>query len=214
MAPTLFHHPMACSTACRIAAAEGEVPLAIERVNVFNKTLVDGGDYHAVNPLGQVATLRFDDGRILTENAAILLWIQSRSAQDAFCARPDSADYFRLVSWLCFCATELHKHVLWPIFRGDAPEAVKQYARTLAPKKLAYLDNHLAGRDVLIGERMSAADAYLVWILLLTHDAGIDIAPFDNLRRYRRDLLARPAVAQVVSDDQNAFQEMMQRTGT
>jgi glutathione S-transferase len=78
---TLYHYPMACSLASVIAAKEMSVPLEVEHVDVYSKEILTGGSLFEMNPLGQVATLKLSDGSILTQNVAILNWIQTVSRQ-------------------------------------------------------------------------------------------------------------------------------------
>lgn len=77
-----------------------------------------------------------------------------------------------LVSWLGFCATELRKHLLWPLVGAAVPVQMRDEMRRRAPAKPFHLNNHLSGRNYLLGDRFSAADAYLAWFLLLVPVAG------------------------------------------
>ena len=56
MTPLLYHTPLNCSLAVRIAAAEGGVELEIDRVDFKTKALSSGGSLLDINPLGQVST--------------------------------------------------------------------------------------------------------------------------------------------------------------
>ncbi len=62
MTATLYHHPMACSTAARIAAAEADTPIQVETVNIFTKETSGGGSFYDVSPLGQVTVLKTPEG--------------------------------------------------------------------------------------------------------------------------------------------------------
>ena len=63
------------------------------------------------------------------------------------------------------------------------------------------LDKHLGDRTFLLDERYSAADAYLTWFFVLTERAEVSLDGFDNLSRYRDQVLSRPKVAQVIEED-------------
>src|SRR5256885_6415011 len=70
----LYFAPLACSMATRIAFYEaGADADYIYRDQA--KRLPDGSDFHDINPLGMVPTLRTDDGELLTEHAAILQYV-------------------------------------------------------------------------------------------------------------------------------------------
>ena len=51
----------------------------------------DGSDFHQVNPLGLVPTLRTDDGLVLTENAAILQYVADRFPKAGIAPGPASS---------------------------------------------------------------------------------------------------------------------------
>lgn len=68
----LYFSPLACSLASRITALEADLDLAFVEVDAKTKRAEDGTDFRAVNPLGLVPALALDDGRVLTENAAVL----------------------------------------------------------------------------------------------------------------------------------------------
>jgi len=70
--PTLYTMPETCSLAPNIGVAWLDAP-----VKVHNLAYGDHKkpDYLAINPKGQVPALRFDDGDVLTEAAAILAWL-------------------------------------------------------------------------------------------------------------------------------------------
>ena len=208
MQATLYHHPMACSTASRIAAAEAGASVIIETVNIFTKETSGGGSIYDVSPLGQVAALKTTDGEVLTENVAILLWLQAHGKREAYRHTPTDADYFQLVRWLGFCATELHKALLWPVFNPTSPEEMKLAVMKLAPAKFEFLDDHLTSRLYLLGDKASAADAYLIWFLTLAPAAGYELKPFEHLLAYQERVMARPETARVLSEDRAAQKQM------
>ena len=165
MTATLYHAPLTCSLAARMAAAEGDVPLNIEYLNLRTKELERGGSLYDVNPLGQVSVLERPNGPLLTETSTTLLWIQSQSKNENFKHDPSSESFFQLARWTAFCATELHKQIFRVVFYQEATDAVKDKVRDLAPLRFKVLNDHLADRPFLLGDHFSAADAYLTWVL-------------------------------------------------
>ncbi len=73
----LFFSPMACSMASRIILNEAGAECDYRQVDLKSKT-VDGADYHAINPMGQVPALRTDNGAVITENTAVLQFLARR----------------------------------------------------------------------------------------------------------------------------------------
>lgn len=71
----------------------------------------------AANPLHQVPTLVLDDGRILTESAAIVLWLDGLHPNAGLLPAPDSHRRAHALRWLLFMVT-----TLYPTFSyGDFP---------------------------------------------------------------------------------------------
>lgn len=211
MSATLMHAPLTCSLAVRFAAAEGGVPLDVAHLNLRTKAFEDGGSLYDLNPLGQVSVLRLESGEILTETSTALAWIQSQSPDDAFRRDPADPDYFQMLRWIAFCATELHKQIFRVVFYPEATEEVKDRFRCLARQRFELLDDHLADRSFLLGSRFSAADAYLAWFFVLVKDAGLDPNPFRSLQDYGARLLERPPIRELVSSDRKKDAEMKQQ---
>ena len=199
--PTLYHAPLTCSLAARFAAAEGGIDLDVAYVNLQNKELDQGGSFYDVNPLGQVSVLLFEDGSKLTETSTVLLWLQSQSKNENFRVNPDDPEYFQLLRWTAFCATELHKGLFRIVFYDEATEQVKDRVRELAPLRFSVLDNHLANHTFLTGKRFTAADAYLSWFFVLSEKAQLDHSMYPNLESYRKRVLTRPAIKELINDD-------------
>lgn len=210
MAATLFHAPLACSLAARIAAAEGNVPLNIEYLNLRTKELEKGGSFLDVNPLGQVSTLKLETGDLLTETSATILWVQSQSTQNGFHINANTPAYFQMVRWLGFCATELHKQIFRIVFYGEATDEVKDRIRDLAPQRFKFLDDHLKGRPFLLGDTFTAADAYLTWFFVLSDKARLDASGYTNLIAYRDRTLNRPLIRELISSDLAKDKELNQ----
>lgn len=197
----LYHAPLTCSLAARFVAAEGEVELDIEPLNLITKEIASGGSLYDVNPLGQVSVLQLPDGSKLTETSTILVWLQSQSKIEEFYIAPDTADYFQMLRWIAFCATELHKGLFRVVFYQEATDEVKDRVRQLAPLRLKVLDDHLHSRSYLVGNSFSAADAYLTWFFVLSGAAQVDHTVFPGLEAYRQRVMARPAIRSLIDAD-------------
>lgn len=208
MPATLYHAPLACSLAARIAALEADVPLTLEYLNLRTKDLLSGGSLYDVNPLGQVSVLKLESGEILTETATTLLWIQSQSGNSDFKIAPDDPRYFQMVRWLGFCATELHKQIFRIVFYGEATDEVKDRIRDLAPQRFALLDHHLSDKPYLLGDSFSAADAYLTWFFVLSANARLDASAYPNLQAYQDRVLNRPLIKSLIENDRIKHKEI------
>ena len=208
MPATLMHAPLTCSLAARFAAAEGRVPLDIACLNLRTKEFEGGGSLYELNPLGQVSVLRLVSGEIITETSTVMTWIQSQSPDDAFRRGPSDPDYFQMLRWIAFCATELHKQIFRVVFYPEATDEVKDRIRGLAPQRFDLLDRHLAERPFLLGDRICAADAYLAWFFVLAPNARLDPSPYRNLQAYSQRMLERPLINELIVSDRHKDAEM------
>src|SRR5512147_2270298 len=159
----LYYSTGACSLAPHIALEELGLPYTAKRVDLKSHTLADGADYYAINPKGYVPVLELDDGTRLTEAAVILQYIADRkpgSLAPAF----GGIDRYRLMEWLNFIATEVHKQ-FGPLWYPTTPDATKEAQRAKLATRFDYVAKALAGKSYLTGETFTIADAYLFTML-------------------------------------------------
>lgn len=200
----LYFAPLACSLATRIALYEANATARFIQVDTQSKLIAEGGDFYAVNALGQVPVLREDDGWTLTENTAVLPWVADRFPQAQLAPPAGTRERARMQQWLGFIGTELHKAVFVPLLGQGVEEAVKRYARDKVEKRFALLEAHLAGRAYLL-DAFSVADAYLVTVLNWAPYAGIDLARWPAVADYARRMRERPAVARAMAEELEFF---------
>jgi len=74
----LYYAPGGCSLADHIALIETALPYRLIRVDRGKRT-EDGRDFLTINPKGLLPALELDDGTVLTENLAILVYIAHRA---------------------------------------------------------------------------------------------------------------------------------------
>lgn len=184
----IYFLPLACSLATRITLYELGVEATFIEVDPVTKRSADGADLHAVNPLGLVPTLVTDAGQAITENVAVLLHLAAGSAL----APEDQRT--RLLQWLGFIATELHKGTFNPLFSRGAPDAVRKYSLEKSSGPLGYLDAQLKDREFLLDD-FSVADAYLLTVLNWAQATPIDLSAYPNVAAYLRRGRKRPSVA-------------------
>ena len=202
----LYFSPFACSLASHITAREAGLPLDLEAVTLSTKRTASGADFLAVSPKGQVPTLRLDDGAILTENAAVLQYLADAAPAAGLLPAPGSRDRYRVLEWLNYVGTEIHKGCYYAMFSPDAPPEAKGWARGLLDKKLAYVAAQLAGKSFVVGDRFTIADAYLTWALTLAQKVGADFGPHPALGAYLQKMHARPAVQAAIAAEAAASQ--------
>ncbi|EHR04279.1 glutathione S-transferase N-terminal domain-containing protein [Bradyrhizobium sp. WSM471] len=197
----LYFSPMACSLASRIALMEAGLDARYHPVHLQTKQVVDDGrDFLGVSPKGAVPVLVLENGERLTESAAVLQYIADLKPQAGLAPAFGDPDRYRLQEWLSFIGAEIHKAFLFPTFwyKDDASLA-KPRARIT--QTLSVPSAHLEGREFLVGNSFTVADAHLTWALLLLRPAGVDIAQWPSLSTYLARMQARPAVRDAIATE-------------
>jgi glutathione S-transferase len=189
----LYYKAGACSLAPHIVLREAGETFEIEAVDLATKKTASGADFAALNPKGYIPALLLDDGSLLTEGAAISLYVAEKNPA-AGLLPTDALGRARVTEMLLFIATELHKSFS-PLFNPAYDAAAKETAKGLLTRRLDFTEKLLAdGRDYLVGGSFTPADAYLFTVLGWTGYVGIDLASFANLSAFRARVAARPAV--------------------
>ncbi len=194
----LYFRPFACSLAARIAIEEAE--LDADYVRVDGARLPDGRDFAEISPMGYVPAIETRGGFVLTEGPAVLTYIAELAAEGVLAPPAFSDAHYRMLAWLNFTSTELHKGVFAPLMGKKAGPEGRAAAKARVVKPFDVLSAHLEGRDYLEGS-FTVADAYLLVILNWCEYAGIDLKAWPVLRAYRGRLRARPAVARAMAEE-------------
>ncbi len=118
-----------------------------------------------VNPLAQVPTLVLEDGRVMTESAAITLFLADRSGLDDLVPGAAAAERADFLRWLVFFVASIYPTYTF----GDdparfVPEPAGQEGFRLAVdawrERLYRVAETAAGSPWFLGERFSALDIY------------------------------------------------------
>ncbi|GAB3764332.1 glutathione transferase GstA [Ramlibacter monticola] len=193
----LYYSPGACSLSPHIVLREAG--LAFEPVLASTKThkLQDGTDYYGINPLGYVPMLELDDGTRLREGPAIVQYVADQVPNKNLAPANGTLPRYRLQEWLTFIGTEIHK-TFSPLFNPATPEDAKNQFRDKLASRFEFVDKQLEGREYVMGEHFSVADAYLYVVTRWTKPMNIDISRFKNLTAHNARIDARPAVQEAL----------------
>jgi glutathione S-transferase len=189
----LYFSPGACSLSPHIALMEAG--LACESVLVDLKThkLADGTDYYTISPKGYVPLLELDNGERLSEGPAIVQYIADQAPAKNLAPANGTMARYRLQETLNFIGTELHKGI-GGLFNPAMPEEAKALMRARGLMRLQWVNEQLEGRQYLMGDAFTVADAYLFTVANWTAHVGIDRSALTNLAAYMARVAARPAV--------------------
>lgn len=159
-------------------------------------------EFQKKSPLSQVPVLELDDGRTLTESRAICSYLETLypepnlMGRDAF-ERSEIEMWDRRMEMLIASPMMMwvrHGSPAMQAVERDQTEAVSSYYRKQAMRMAQWLNDQLASRPWIVGEKFTIAD--------ITAACGMDFAkmmrwrPDDdlpNLKRWRAALGERPA---------------------
>lgn len=195
----VYYAPQACSRVTLVALEE--IGLSYEARSVdFSSKMQQADAYLSINPNAEVPALLID-GCVLTQNAAILYYLNSRYPDVDLLPNAGATAYVNgTLQDLVWCSVALHiarRQVLNPgrFSLGDLDQ-VRARGLEYWRKLLAIIETRLSNSPWWYGERWSILDVYLNWgydtINLAREHSIVDsslIADFDFGRYY-------PAIAE------------------
>jgi glutathione S-transferase len=196
----LYYSPGACSLSPHIALLEAGLPYDLVKVDLRAKQLENGDDYLKVNPKGQVPALSLDSGELVTEGPIIVQMIADKVAAKNLAPARDSAERYKLLEWLNYIGTEVHKN-FGPMFSPALADDAKTFFKDRVMAKFKYIEGQLAGRDYLMGKQFTVADGYLFTMLTWADRMKFDLSGLPNLVAYKARVAARPTVQEALTKE-------------
>lgn len=193
----LYYAPGACSLSPHIVLREGGYEFTLERVDLATGKTETGADYKSVNPNGFVPALMLDNGAVLTEGPAIVQYLADRAADRQLAPPAGTLERYRLMQWLNFTSTELHK-ICGILFDPELPDGVREKLTGRLSQRYAYVNDALVGREFVLGEHFTVADAYLFTVLSWAPYVKLDLSPWPALGSYIGRIGTRPTVQQAL----------------
>lgn len=196
---TIYGIPKSRAFRCIWAAEEAGIAYAIEPVSFGADSKTP--EFLAINPNGKVPAMR-DGELLLFESLAICLHI-ARRAGGHF--NPGEDDASRVLQWTLWAAAEIepsttrwsyNTFVLPPEKR--VPAEAEAGERALI-KSLGVLEQHLEGRDWLVGGAFSVADLVLAAVLLGAYSRGADLSTRPKVKAWLARCFERPAAKRALA---------------
>ena len=141
-------------------------------------------EFLAMNPAGQVPTVRFADNGVLAQSNAIMLHLAENSE---LVPRPpfERAQMYQWLFWEQYshepalAVLRFHK-----LYLKKAESEIDPNLRPRCLKALKLMNEHLEGRTYFVGRKLSLADIALVAYTRFAHEAGLVLAQFPNVRTW------------------------------
>jgi len=212
MAKLDFHFsPGACSLATHIALEEANAAFT-PKPTYTRKGQTRTPEYLALNPKGKVPLL-IVDGKPLTENVAILSYLNRSYPQAKLLPAGDPMREAEALSFIAWCASGVHpvmSRFFGPQNFCDLPDSVdnvKSLATKATAANFALIEKMLAGKDWVFGE-WSVADGYIFVFFNWATKLGLDVSAYPNYARHFERMKQRPAVQRALAREADALAAM------
>ncbi len=194
----LYYFPLSCSFVTRTALEKIGCDYEIELINIMAGEQLKP-EYLSINPDGKVPALSIN-GRVLTENAAILSWLHSEYPEaELFPQTNDSVVKAQQLSDLFWLSSTWHPTgranmapFLWTT--GEV-EPVKEKGRELMRPLLQQLDSTVENQPWYYGEQWSIIDVYFYFGYNLAALSGFDLDDYKNILKHKKSVEDHPAFA-------------------
>jgi glutathione S-transferase len=185
-----------------------ELGLAIENVPVnFADPASKTPEFLAANPSGKIPVID-DDGFQLAESMAINLYLAKKHSSPL--VPNDLRGEAKVLQWSFWVVSEIEKPLLQAMFqrmkdptdptaakyfreRNPLNPEVERVALEALEKPLTYMNDHLSGRDYLLGKEFTLADLNVASVLAWLLAARVDLSAKPNVHAWLSRCLARPA---------------------
>jgi glutathione S-transferase len=168
-----------------------EIPFERRELSVFDRS-DRPGVLGELNPALRVPTLVLDDGRVLAESGAILVYL----ADGTELWPEDRYERAQVLQWLFFEQYDHEPNIAVARFRAHAgidPGEPEREARLAGGRRaLEAMERHLGHRTFLVGERFTIADIALYAYTHVAPEGGFDLSPFPGIRAWLDRVAGQP----------------------
>ena len=184
----------------RVFLAEKGLKVPLEKVDIM-KGVNRQPPFLAKNPLGGIPVLELDDGRLLAESVAICRYFEVLHPEPALFGTgafemATVEMWNRRIELALFVPVGMvwaHLHELTKTRIKQIPEVGEQ-SRKVVEARYRWLDEELANRPYLAGEKFSIADITLLIVIDFAKFNNISIQPDQkNLARWHQSVSSRPS---------------------
>lgn len=197
----LYYTKGACSFAARIIINEIDLPCEYEEVDLKTKKTATGEDFSKINPKGAVPVLVTKQGETLTENAVIQQYLADSANAIKLLPPPHDFKRYRILEWLNFTATDMHKGFGMLFNPYLAQETKENIIIPLLKTKLTHVDKHLQQNQYLVGDSFTLPDGYMFVMLMWALYFKFNLTEWPQVSRYYNELKMRPSIHKSLQEE-------------
>ena len=153
-------------------------------------------EFLAINPIGKIPTLVFDDGRVLSESGAILYYF----ARDTVLFPADAWEQANALRWMFFeqyshepyIAVNRHWKLHLPPAEQNALAERMAANHQRGEQALAVMERQLSASDWLAAGRCTIADIALHAYTHTATDGGFDLARYPGIQTWLGRVASQP----------------------
>jgi glutathione S-transferase len=152
-------------------------------------------EFQAINPIGKIPTLVFDDGRMLSESGAILFYF----ARDTALFPGDAWEQANVLRWMFFEQYSHEPYIAvnrhWKLHLPPAEQ--ERLAQRIADnhargeRALAIMEQQLRDADWLVAGHYTIADIALYAYTHTANEGGFDLGAYPAIRHWLERVQAR-----------------------
>ena len=208
----LYYAPFSCSLVPYLALSEARAEFDVSVVD-FRRRGHLTTEYLSINPKHKVPVLVID-GKALTENLAIQLWI-ARCYPQSRLLPSEGLDEFKAISLMAWCASGIHPHLtpnVLPQRYCDLPgseESVRRCAHKLLREDYQIAEDLLAGREWFF-DHFTLPDIYFYWCFRRGMQFQVELAAFPNCRAHYERVSERASTKKLLDFEAKTLRELEQ----
>lgn len=197
----LYGRPGTGSVVVEAILETAEVPYEVEIVERSPDEVSE--KLARLNPLGQVPVLCLPDGKVMTESAAISLYLADAHPKAQLAPPPAAAERAAYLRWMVYLATNIYMTGLAAYYPQrytadqNGGKCVKSSAINRMAREWEIYAAALGDKPYILGDKMSAADIYAAMQATWNFDVPAFFKKHPNLRAMYDRVTAHPAIAKV-----------------
>ncbi|MCF8069703.1 MAG: glutathione S-transferase family protein [Desulfobacterales bacterium] len=198
----LYYAPGTCALTVHTALIWADADYELEKVELGSEA------FKKINPMGSVPAMVDGDSGVMTQMPSLISYISGKYPDKNICGAPGLKNQQVFNQWISFLCSDLHP-AFGPVFNTQSyttksDEESLDCTRKAASKRLGtilnVLEQHLAGKNHIVGSQKTAADAHAYIISSWLGYADINIDNYPHIKRLYETMKQDPGIARAETE--------------